>query len=56
MWRIPIWNRGVSEPVEDGSEQPIAFASRTLSAADTGDAQIEREALALTFGVQHFHN
>ena len=32
----------------DGSENPIAFASRT-------HAQIEKEALALEFGMQNFH-
>ena len=40
---------------EDGAEQPIAFASRTLSSAEKGYTQIEREALALIFGVQYFH-
>lgn len=40
---------------EDGVERPIEFPSRTLSSAEKGYAQIEREALALIFGVRHFH-
>lgn len=41
---------------EDGSEQPIAFASRPLNAAEKKYAQIDRESLAIMFGVRHFHN
>ena len=38
----------------DGTEQPIAFASRTLSPAEKGYAQVDREALAVVFGVTKF--
>ena len=38
----------------DGSEHPIGYASRSLSKSQRNYSQIEREALALVFGVQHF--
>ena len=45
----------ISHIMEDGSEHPIAFASRTLSTSEKNYAQVEKEALSLVFGVKKFH-
>lgn len=39
----------------DGSLHPIMFASTTLNSAEKNYSQIERESLALVFGVKKFH-
>jgi len=39
----------------DGLEQPVAYASRSLQPAEQKYAQIEHEALAIIFAVKCFH-
>lgn len=38
-----------------GEEKPVAFASRALTKAESNYSQLDREALALVFGVKSFH-
>ena len=45
----------ISHVMENGEERPIAFASRTLNAAEKNYAQIHKEALSLVWGVKKFH-
>lgn len=46
----------LSHRFEDGQDRPIQFASRVLSKAEQGYPQLEREALAIVFGVERFYN
>ena len=45
----------ISHIMSDGSERPIAFASRTLTPSERNYAPVEKEALSLVFGVCKFH-
>ena len=52
---LPI-RLAIAHVFPDGSERPVAFASRTLSQSERNYAQVEKEALSLIFGVKHFHS
>ena len=45
----------LSHRLQDGNDKPIAFASRSLSDCEKKYAQLEKEALALIFGIAKFH-
>ena len=45
----------LSYRMDDDSEGPIAYASRTLSNTERNYSNLDREALALVFGVNKFH-
>ena len=46
----------LSHKTADGSDRPIAYASRTLNAAERNYSQLEKEGLACIFGVKKFHD
>ena len=45
----------LSHVCEDGSDKPIAYASRSLAPAEKKYSQLEKEGLAIVFGVKKFH-
>ena len=46
----------LSHVMPDGNERPIAYASKSLSAAERNYSQLDKEALAIIFGVRRFHS
>ena len=45
----------ISHEMDDGLDRPIAFASKSLSASERNYSQLEKEALAIIFGIKKFH-
>ena len=45
----------LSHCFSEGTERPVAFASRTLAPAERRYAHLDKEALAIIFGLKHFH-
>lgn len=47
---------GVMSHIVYGREHPVAFASRSLTQAEKNYNQLDREALAIIFTINHFFN
>lgn len=45
----------LSQPTDEGHEAPVALASRTLGSAGRNYSQLDKESLAIVFGISHFH-
>ena len=45
----------LSHILDNGTERPIAFTSRALTEAEANYSQLDREALAIIYSVQHFY-
>ena len=46
----------LSHRMPDGTERPIAYSSRTLTASERNYSQLEKEGLACIFGIKKFHD
>lgn len=45
----------LSHHMPDGTERPIGFTSRTLNPAEKNYSQLDKEGLAVMFGIKRFH-
>ena len=45
----------MSHIMEDGSEHPIGFVSRTLNESEKNYSQMDKEGAAVVFGLKKFH-
>ena len=45
----------LSHIMEDGTERPVGFASRSLNSAERNYSQLDKEGLAVMFGLRKFH-
>ena len=45
----------LSHSLDDKSDRPVAYASRSLSAVERRYSQLDKEALAIVYGVKQFH-
>ena len=45
----------LSHQMPNGEEKPVGFASRTLTKAETNYSHLDKEGLAIIFGVKKFH-
>lgn len=45
----------LSHRMEDGSEKPVSYMSRTLTKAEKNYSQLDKEGLAIMFGIKKFH-
>ena len=46
----------LSHRMEDGSEKPVVFASRSLAPAERKYAQLDKDTLAIIFDIKSFTN
>ena len=52
MPQLTVWG----QCCHDGTERPIAYLSRTLTASERNYSQLEKEGLACNFGIKKFHD